>query len=305
MFFVILLYALFASLFPLSKIGLQCTEPFFFIGARMTVAGIVLLAYQIIRYRKLTIERQDVFLFMLLALVNIFMTNTAEIWSIDHSESSKMCLIYSLSPFLSALVAYLLLKEKLTKYQWLGLCIGFLGLIPITFKRTSLEVEAGQLWLLSHVELIGLCAVLCSVFGWIILKKIVQKPQYTPVVANGFSMTLGGIMMLLFSYYAKETWDPIPVSDMMPFIGVTLAMCLISNLICYNLYGYLLKRYSATLMSFAGLVTPIFAVLFGWIYLNEPVTWHLGAAISFFGVGLYLFHREESAKVSAQTASSV
>lgn len=303
MFFVILLYALFACLFPLSKIGLQCAEPFFFIGVRMTVAGALLLAYQLIRYRRLPIEKQHLLLFVLLALVNIFMTNTAEIWSIDHSESSKMCLIYSLSPFLSALVAYFLLKEVLSKYQWLGLCIGFLGLIPITFKRTSVEVAAGQLWLLSNVELIGLCAVLCSVFGWIILKKIVQKPQYTPVVANGFSMTLGGLMMLLFSYCTNETWNPIPVNDLMPFIGVMLAMCLISNLVCYNLYGYLLKRYSATLMSFAGLVTPIFAVIFGWIYLDEPITWHLGAAVSFFGLGLYLFHREESSKPLAQSAS--
>ena len=296
MFFVILLYALFASLFPLSKIGLQCSEPFFFIGVRMTFAGLLLLTYQVVRYRKFSIEKQHLLLFVLLAMVNIFMTNAAEIWSIDHSESSKMCLIYSLSPFISALVAYLLLKETLTKYQWLGLCIGFLGLIPITFKRTSLEVAAGQLWLLSNVELIGLCAVLCSVFGWILLKKIVQKPQYTPVIANGFSMTLGGLLMLVFSYYRHETWNPIPVTDILPFVSVTLTMCLISNLICYNLYGYLLKRYSATLMSFAGLVTPIFAVIFGWLYLDEPITWHLGAAVSFFGLGLYLFHREEATK---------
>jgi drug/metabolite transporter (DMT)-like permease len=294
MFFVILLYALFASLFPLSKVGLQCGEPFFFIGVRMTVAGILLLAYQLIRHRQFPIEKQHLFLFIALALVNIFMTNTAEIWSINHAVSSKMCLIYSLSPFLSALVAYLLLKETLTKYQWLGLCIGFLGLIPITFTRSAFEIAAGQHGLLSTVELIGLSAVLCSVFGWIILKKIVQKPQYTPVLANGFSMTLGGLMMLMFSYYTHESWDPIPVSNVLPFVGVTLAMCLISNLICYNLYGYLLKRYSATLMSFAGLVTPIFAVLFGWIYLDEPITWHLGAAIAFFGSGLYLFHREET-----------
>ena len=230
------------------------------------------------------------------------MTNAAEIWTISFSESSKMCLIYSLSPFLSALVAYVVLKEVLTKWQWLGLCIGFLGLIPITFKRTAVEVDAGHFWLLSKVELIGLCAVLFSVFGWIILKKLVQRHQYTPVIANGFSMTLGGFMMLLLSYQTGETWAPIPVKEWAPFVGVTLGMCLISNLICYNLYGYLLKRYSATLMSFSGLVTPIFAVTFGWLFLNEPVTWHLGASVAFFALGLYLFHRDESKDDSADSS---
>jgi len=293
MFLVILLYALFASLFPLSKIGASCAEPFFFIGARMTFAGILLIAYQWIRYRQFPLKREHLLLFIGLAIVNIFLTNAAEIWTISFSESSKMCLIYSLSPFLSAFVAYLVLKEVLTRQQWLGLLIGFLGLVPITLKRTTIEITAGHFWLLSRVEVIGLCAVLFSVFGWILLKKIVHKHQYTPVMANGFSMTLGGLLMLLLSYQANEVWNPIPIKEWLPFLGVTLSMCLISNLICYNLYGYLLKRYSATLMSFAGLVTPLFAVTYGWLFLNEPVTWHLGASVAFFALGLYLFHRDE------------
>ncbi|HSW71260.1 MAG TPA: DMT family transporter, partial [Gammaproteobacteria bacterium] len=156
MFLIILLYALFASLFPLSKMGAGYAEPFFFIGTRMTVAGILLLCYHWYRHRQFSIQRQHLLLFILLAVVNIFLTNAAEIWAISFSESSKMCLIYSLSPFLSALVAYVVLREVLTKWQWLGLCIGFLGLIPITFNRTMLEVTAGHFWLLSKVELIGL-----------------------------------------------------------------------------------------------------------------------------------------------------
>lgn len=296
MFWVILLYALFASLFPLSKLGLSVSEPFFFIGARMSLAGVLLIAYQCYRHRHFRIQARDFPLFMLLGLVNIFLTNTAEIWSIQHAESSKMCLIYSLSPFLSALIAYVFLKEVLSKIQWLGLCIGFLGLIPLTFMRSPIETLTGAWGIFSYVELVGLFAVLSSVFGWILLKKIVQKPHYSPIMANGFSMALGGILMLILSYLKQEAWKPIPVSDFSPFILVTLGMCLISNLICYNLYGYLLKRYTATLMSFAGLVTPIFAMLFGWFTLKEPLHWSVLPALGFFALGLGLFHQAEKKK---------
>ena len=250
------------------------------------------IAYQLIRHRELRIQAQHIYLFLLLGLVNIFLTNAAEIWAISGSVSSKMCLLYSLSPFLSAFIAYWLLKEVLTKKQWVGLMIGFLGLAPITLQRSPEELLSGQFWLLSQVEWVGIGAVITSVLGWILLKRIMQA-AYSPVVANGISMTIGGTMMLLLSFYAREPWNPIPVTDLMPFIEITLAMCLISNLICYNLYGYLLKRYSATLMSFAGLVTPLFAAFYGWLFLKEDITWHLGAALAFFGLGLFLFHSDE------------
>ncbi len=70
-------------------------------------------------------------------------------------------------------------------------------------------------------------------------------------------------------------------------------MCLISNLICYNLYGHLLKRYSATFMSFAGLMTPLFAVFFGWVFLAESVDVSFFVSLVLFLLGLYCFHSEE------------
>jgi drug/metabolite transporter (DMT)-like permease len=62
----------------------------------------------------------------------------------------------------------------------------------------------------------------------------------------------------------------------------------------------LLKRFTATFMSFAGLVTPIFASLFGYIWLQEVITWHFLVSIALFSVGLVVFYREE---ISAEKVS--
>lgn len=115
-------------------------------------------------------------------------------------------------------------------------------------------------------------------------------------MANGISMVIGGTLALVHSYATGESWSPIPVTDMGPFLQNSLLMCLISNIICYNLYGYLLKRYSATFMSLAGLVTPFFASFFGWYFLGETITWHYFASIAVFSVGLTLFYQEELKK---------
>ena len=73
----------------------------------------------------------------------------------------------------------------------------------------------------------------------------------------------------------------------------SIALIIIANIICYNLYGYLLSRYSATFLSFAGFMTPLFAAGLGWLFLNEQVTWHFFATIFMVIFGLYLFHERK------------
>ncbi len=294
MILVILLFAMFASLFGLSKDTLQYSEPFFLIGSRMAFAGLMLLLHQFIFNRKsFNFKVSHLKSLFLLGFLNIYLTNIAEIWGIQHMISAKACLIYSLSPFLAALVAYIVLKEMLSLKKWIGLCIGFMGLIPIFMTQSTSDQFAQDISGVSLPEIALLTAVFCSVYGWILLKKVINDYQYTPLLANGISMTLGGSLALLHSYFSGEAWDPIPVTSVAPFIQNTIIMCVISNFICYNLYGYLLKRYSATFMSFAGLVTPFFASFFGWYFLEETITWHYFASIMIFSIGLTIFYQEE------------
>ena len=292
---VILLFALFASLFTFSKSALEFSEPFFLIGSRMTLAGILLLGHQFFFNRNaFKIKPAHVLPLVILGLVAIYITNIAEIWGLQYMSSAKACLIYSLSPFIAALFAYWMLNEKLSSKKWLGLCIGFLGLTPILFTQSSSSELAKDLLFFSWAEIALIVAVFASVYGWILLKKVITDYQYTPIMANGVSMLIGGILALFHSYLT-ESWTPIPVyqSQLGAFLEVALWMTLISNVICYNLYGHLLKRFSATFMSLAGLVTPLFASLFGWYFLDEIITWHFFASIILFSIGLTLFYQEE------------
>ncbi len=297
MHLVILLYVLFASLFTLQKETLNYCEPFFLVGSRMAFAGLILLGYMFVRHKAsaLKIKPEHIKGIMLLAISNIYLTNIFEIWAIQHMVSSKACLVYSLSPFVSALVAFLVLRETLSRKKVMGMLIGFLGLLPIIFTQTQSELTTGKIFMFTMAELSIVGAVFCSVYGWIMLKKVLNN-GYSFLVANGYSMLLGGILALGHSYFAGEHWAPFPVTNVPSFVTNTLIMCIISNLICYNLYGYLLKRFSATFMSFAGLVTPIFASLFGFLWLNEVVTWHFFVSIILFSFGLLIFYREEIAQ---------
>lgn len=304
MHLVLLLYVLFASLFTLQKVTINHCEPFFLVGSRMLFAGLVLLGYIAIRHKPaIKIKAAHIGGVILLALSQIYLTNILEIWAIKNMASYKVCLFYSLSPFVSALVAFFLLKEKMSQKKMLGMLIGFLGLMPIIFAQTQDEVGVGTFLAFTLAELAMLGAVFCSVCGWIMLKKVMDDYEYSPLLANGLSMTIGGLFALAHSYLAGEQWSPIPVTNIQPFIIYTLIMCLISNLVCYNLYGALLKRFTSTFMSFAGLVTPVFTSLFGFIWLHEVITWHFFVSMALFALGLVIFYREEMVQAETFTVS--
>jgi drug/metabolite transporter (DMT)-like permease len=293
MFYVLLLYALFASVFTIAKTGLDYSEPLFFIGTRMLFAGLLLLGYQkFIKKESFTFDWQVWRRIAQLAIFNIYLTNAFEFWGLKHLTSFKTCFIYSLSPFISALISYWMFSEKLSIKKCVGLIIGFAGFLPILFIQTGMEGQTESVFFFSWAELSVMSAVVCGVYGWIVLRQLVNENNLSPLNANGLSMAIGGILALGHSFLT-ENWNPFPVTNSTIYIECTLGLIIISNLICYNLYGFLLKKHSATFISFAGLTTPLFSAFFGWFFLGEMIAWPFYVSFATVCTGLFIFDQEK------------
>jgi drug/metabolite transporter (DMT)-like permease len=293
MSFVFLLYALFASVFTVAKEALLAASPFFLLGSRMLLAGVLMLIFQYFRKGALLkLTKEQLIQVLLLGFFNIYLTNALELWGLQYLTSFKTCFLYSLSPFLTALISYLTFQETLNWKKWIGLLVGFSGFIPILLSQGNQEGISGKFGAFSGAELAVLSAVLSSVFGWIILKKLVFHMKCPYLVANGYSMLLGGLIGLVHSMLF-ENWNPIPVSNTLRWLECSLFLIIVSNCICYNLYGWLLKKFSSTFMSFAGLSTPLFTALFGWFFFDERPQWDFFASLMIVFFGLLMFYLEE------------
>lgn len=270
------------------KLNLNYAEPFFLIGFRMSLAGIILLLHNYLytkEFKKLKFSHIKIFLY--LGFYNIYLNSIFEIWGLNNMASSKVCLIYSLSPFITSILAFFMLKEILTKKKIIGITIGFIGLVPIMYEKNS-----NNFLNISYSELSIILAVLFSVIGWILLKKIINL-GYSVILANGISMLIGGLLILLHSYIFGENWNMFPVTKWNNFIILTIVTALISNIICYNLFGYLLHFFSTTFMTFAGLITPFFASILGFLFLHENISHYFFLSLAVFCLGLIIFYQEE------------
>ncbi len=288
---IILMYALFASSFSMGKVLLSYCSPIFLTGSRMFVGGVILLAYQYFApHEYFKFRKKHLWYYAQIVFFGIYINYILRFWALRDLSSSKTCFLYNLSPFMSSIYSYLFFSEKMTKKQWAGLLIGFIGLIPILLSSSTQEERLGEFFFLSWQEIAVLISVACHSYSWIVVRKLVRKKNYSPMMVNGLTMAAGGFLALITSFIVEGTS---PVTDVVPFTGWLILVILISNIICYNIYGYLLKKYTATFLSFAGFLSPLFAAFYGWALLGETITWHfyLSAVIVF--VGLLIFYKDE------------
>ena len=291
MFLIVFLYALCASTFTICKALLDVVKPFFFIGVRMLVAGGLILTYSYFKDRKaFIIQKKDRWLFVQIVLFHVYFAYVLDLWSLQYLTSSSSSFLYNLSPFVAALFSYFYFAEHMTWKKCLGLLIGISGFLPeLLFHKVS--HGAGSFWF-SLPELILLGAVISGAYGWITMRKLVKNGEYSPMVVNGIGMIGGGLMAMITSLIV-EGWSESPIFNMWPFLKLTALIIIVGNLLFYNLYGYLLTRYTATFLSFAGFITPLFAAFFGWLFLGEAVEWTFFLSIFVVCIGLYIFYQEE------------
>jgi drug/metabolite transporter (DMT)-like permease len=293
MHMIVLLYALLASTFVFAKYALDFAAPVFLIGFRMTLAGTLLLGYLLLFKREyLKIKKEDLFTFLRVAFFHIYLAFLAEFWSLQYVSSSKTNLIYSLTPFIAATLSFFLLKERLSIKKIMGMGLGVLGLCPILFLHK--EGSQGSDFLsLSLPEMVLLIAVVSASYAWFDIKKLMNK-GYSLITINGFAMITGGLAAFCTSF-ATEGFKA-PVSNWPEFLKYVLVLILLSNVIFYNMYGWLLKRYSITFLTFAGFLCPVFGTFLGWFFRGETISWQYWVSLCTIGAALYIFYREELRK---------
>ena len=290
---IILMYALFATSFSIGKYLVKESSPFMVLGLRFTIAGIILISYQALWLkRSLYIKKSHLLHYLQITLIGIYCAYSLRLWGFKYLTSSKSAFIYNASPFFSALYSYLFFHERMTLKQWIGLVIGFLGLIPILIHTSAVEHDMGEFLFISWPELVMLISVGLHSYGWIVIRKLVKHKNYPPMMVNGITMFFAGILGL-----ATIPFDDFHMpSSLSSYIGWLFVAIIVSNIICYNLYGHLMKQFSATFLSFSGFLVPIFAAFYGWGFLGETITWHFYASSLIVFIGLYLFYQDELKK---------
>lgn len=292
---VIILNFLFSVNLILRKIILDCTQPLFFQGIRLTIAGIILLGYLYFYNRPLLrFQRKDIGLFFQASLFFSYLSYVLAVITLDDLSSARFAFMFNLSPFITALICFFYLHEALNRKEIASLIIGFIGFMPLLFVGTQDGIDSVSFFSIPGLQLF--LSTIAYAYGWIVVSQLVKKKNYSPLLVTGIAFFCGGVATLLTSFIFENWFVVAPVSDIFKFTTYLIAIIFISEIIASNMYAALLKRYSVTFLSFAGFLYPLFSALLGWLFLQEKITYNFFISATIVGLALYLFQLSEKDK---------
>lgn len=177
-------------------------------------------------------------------------------------------------PMFGALIAWLWLKDRPTGTRILGLVVGFLGVAMLAWDKASFKADGAGIapgW----AVLACLAATLCYGIAASAAKRHLAG---MPALVTATGSQLGA--MLALALPALWLWP-----DRMPGLrawGALLAVGVLCTGLAYVLYFRLIEQAGPARALAVTFVVPVFAVLYGALFLGEAVTgWMLlcGAVI--------------------------
>lgn len=289
MIWIILQNALSALTVIVAKKAFNYAAPLFYIGSRMVLAGFILLSYQFIFKRQVLIHKNDFFLLGQVIIIQLYMACLLDTYALHYLSSAQVCLLYNLSPFVAGFFSYYFFKETLSIKKIIGICFGFLGFLPMLLTKASSHDSVG---FISWAGFALLIAVIGNTYGYIILRILIRDRNYSSVTVVSVALLCGGLLVLLTSSFFEGS-PYFAIDEGLPFFRTLIISTFTAHIIAYNLYSFLLKRYSVTFLSFASILYPLFGALFGWIFFHETITWNFLLTLIIVTIGLFIFYREE------------
>lgn len=292
---VIGLYLLFAFNLILRKFILAYAQPIFFQGIRLTLAGILLLGYLgIFNRTSLRMCRRDIWKFFQVSLFFSYLSYLFAVITLDDLSSARFAFMFNITPFLTAIMSYFYLKERLNKKEIASLCLGFLGFLPLVFVGSSAHIDSANFFSIPGLQLF--ISTAAYAYGWIVISQLVNKCGCSPFLVTGVAFLAGGVATLVTSFFFEHWATQPPVTNIVKFITYLFGIIFISEIVASNIYAFLLKRYSATFLSFAGGLYPMFSALLGWLFLREAITLNFFISAAIVSLALYIFYISKQQK---------
>ncbi len=269
-FLALICTGLWGSAYPAVKCGYEffniagddVASKFIFAGYRFTLAGILVLVYEII-YKK------DIFNFSKkqyrqILCLGLLMTTIQYIFfyvGLSYTTGVRGSIINGTGTFISILIAHFIYKnDKLNFNKIVGCVIGFTGVVLVNLNGADSLIGSFSF---KGEGFILLAAVTFAV-GGIYSKKITSQMDASTV--TGYQLFMGGILLIMLGYSTGGKLIGFTIKSAI----LLIYMALLSS-VAFVIWTELFKFNKIGQVAVFNFLVPVFGTLFSGIFLGENI----------------------------------
>ncbi len=254
-------------------------SPAWIVAVRTTIAAIVLTIYALLRGHKFPSLRDKVWQwYAFMGFIGLALPFYLNARGQVYVESGLTAILAGVMPLITIVLAHFFVKdEHLSWRKAIGFLIGFAGIVflflPMPLKWDLVETWRSQ----------GLILLTAICYGSTTI--IAKRAPETPASIGAAMMLLAASLMSLI--WALSTGTP----EVMPPQSAIIAMILLAlggTGISQILYLRIIKIKGPSYIAKMVYLVPIFSIISGIIFLNEPFSWRSITALGIIFVGLFI-----------------
>jgi drug/metabolite transporter (DMT)-like permease len=253
------------------RVLVQTVPPFFGMGSRFLLAGIVVALF--LRARGVTLPAPAEWRAAMVGGVMLVAAgNGAVAYTEQTVPSSLVALTVALMPAWMLLFDWFLNGAVPGRVTIIGLALGFVGVAILI--GPSAVLGAGE------IPLFGAATVTVGSMSWAlgsILTRRAARPK-SVMMGTAAQMIWGGGTLLVVALFAGE-YATLTMAMLTPTVTlVWLYLLLVGSIVAYSAYVYLLHHTEPAKASSYAFVNPVIAVLVGWGLGGEALSPRVGIA---------------------------
>ncbi len=280
---LLILSAIWGSAFIAIKLSLTYFAPVSVASYRLIVASFFLLIFYIIGQYKPLLSKKDLVMLIFIGIVGNFLPFYLISWSEQHIQSSTAGILMGIGPILTLVLSHFFTRDdKINSIKLISIIVGFIGVLFI-FEIDSLFLIHSQ----NSIQLISKFLIIIAALGYMISNIVAYN---TLKHIDSFSITffatifgaLASIPFLIFSEMSQPSY--FNVKSILPI----LYLGIFPTALAFQLRYHITKTSGPVFLSYVAYLIPIFALIWGFIFLSEKIYLSSIIGISLILVGVYL-----------------
>lgn len=240
--------------------------PYFTVWAPMLLATIFLGPFVLKDFKKGGKKIKDVLIFVQLAALGAFPSQVLMTYGTQYSLASNSAILVLTLPIITAVFAFLILKEKMNRIRWISFAIAIIGVALCSMDDVK-KMDLSSKYALGN--LLIFLAIIGNAYYNVGCKKISEKYSEMEMV---FYTYLVMVIMLapLVWYYEPDMYKNIPDYTTQTWIGM-ISLTLFHNFLSMLLFFKALKNLDATQVALSNYMITFIGLPIAAIWLGETL----------------------------------